>query len=225
MPFFVGQPAPQQHAESGRNENDRHLSDLDPEIEADQRAPELPGRQAELAEETGKTKAMNQAEAENHDRPPLRHLPECQVFDGDKGDRERDQRFDDGRGGRDHSARGQCQRRSMSHGERGDLPDERLDANRSKEYRQHEEDVVGAVGQDMPDADRDVEPERRPEAALFSGRVENRVEVGLDEVAARAVELGQRRAQRGVETIVPAAELVLGVRECEAAREQQCQDE
>ena len=107
------------------------------------------GVQADLAQNRGKAEAVQQAETEDHQRPPDRQLLPQDVFDRDPGNRHRDQRLDDLRRHRDDLQRRQRQRHRMGQGEGGDLRQQGPQVQREEEQPQHEQDVVQPLRQDM----------------------------------------------------------------------------
>ena len=81
---------------------------------------------------------MQQAEGEDHGRPPWRQPARQHVLDPDIDDRGRDQRLDDIAGDSDEPQRAEGEGDGMGEGEGGDLPQERGEPGGEKEQAEDE---------------------------------------------------------------------------------------
>ena len=74
------------------------MSELDADVEGEEGGDEFGARETDLAEDAGEAHSVEEAEAEDDQRPPGVEPVGEDVFDGDVDDGEGDEGLDDGRG-------------------------------------------------------------------------------------------------------------------------------
>src|SRR5438093_10635549 len=113
-PYERRLPAPASCPRENRQHrhDDQRLSDLDADIEADERPGERGAWQRERSERTREAESVDEAEGEA-DEPPVPRPSKDEVLDGHPRDRRRDDRLDHAVGQRHGAADGQCQRHAV----------------------------------------------------------------------------------------------------------------
>ena len=102
------------------------------------------------------------------------------------------------------------------------MPDQRFETNGREKDRQDKQDVVCTVGQDVTDADRDVQAGGRHEAALVAQLIQDGCQLGLAQFTFGTVHLRQGSTQCRVHAVLSGhTEFVLGVTENQSGCKQQ----
>ena len=150
--------------------DDQQLTDLDADVEREQRPAERARRQVHLAQHVGEAEAVDEAEGERNPGAHVAAVADQQVVGADVDDAERDRRLDDPRRRADEVQRRERQRDAVRDGERGD--DERELAERAAEQQQpDEEQQVVRTDQDVVDARRQELLDDRERALARAGEV------------------------------------------------------
>ena len=97
--------------------NDEQLAEIDAEIETEKGDQKLVFRERHLAQAARKTKPVDESETENDDQTPDTEARTEHIFQGDKGNRERNGRFDKFARQAEDAVGRQEQGRGMGHGE------------------------------------------------------------------------------------------------------------
>ena len=211
------------HQNGKRREYDGQLPDFHTHVEADQGAPELPGRQAELAEEASETEPVQQPEPEHDNGSPFGHVTNPHIFDRYDGNAGSDQRLHDARGWRYDAGTRQTERDRVRERERRDLVDEWPQSRRGQHERHHEQDVIEPARQDVVDADLHVKRKGRHRAARLACFVEQWLNLA-HRVVAGAIHGGKLLAQQRVHTTVARdTEFVFGMRRCRRGNHACCE--
>jgi hypothetical protein len=126
-----------------RHEQDHgQLSELDAEVEREQRPAQRLPRQPELAQHVGEAETVHQAEDERNPGTRVAAMPADQVVSADEDDTQRDRRLDQACRWRHDAERRQRQRDAVPDGERGDDASERCPAAAEEQQSDEEQDVV-----------------------------------------------------------------------------------